>query len=251
MLDCTFSPTRWEFHSRFTLIIRIQRVSSTTVRCGSSHHFRHRGCQTVVLFQFVRLDAMVHVYGASYQSLNPLGVPAAPAGLSSRATEPTVSALRVSIPDACTLARAGDCKLPTPLCKTPWRRAPVLLWAWITCISRRSNRRHACGDTAHEARAGCHRHGCAVATVGEAGLIKARVKGGFVALRAFFVLPCCAALRKSASLLSCYALNANPPTAGKQAHGHCVLRTAFVCVLMRFAQFLTACLQGAEAVLGR
>src|SRR3989338_1208131 len=69
MLDCTFSPTRWEFHSRFTLIIRIQRVSSTTVRCGSSHHFRHRGCLTVVLFQFVWLDAMVHVYGARYQSL--------------------------------------------------------------------------------------------------------------------------------------------------------------------------------------
>lgn len=69
------------------------------------------------------------------------GVPAAPAGLSSRATEPMVSALRVSIPDACTLARAGDCKLPTPLRKTPWRRAPVLLRAWITCSLRRSNRR--------------------------------------------------------------------------------------------------------------
>src|SRR3989338_4779325 len=74
-----------------------------------------------------------------------------------------VSALRVSIPDACTLARAGDCKLPTPLRKTPWRRAPVLLRAWITC--RLQNRRHACGDTAHEAKAGCRRHGCAVATV--------------------------------------------------------------------------------------
>lgn len=162
-MDCTFSPTRWEFHLRFTLIIRIQRVSSTTVRCGSSHHFRRRGCQTVVLFQFVRLDAMVHVYGASYQSLNPLGVPAAPGGLSSRATEPMVSALRVSIPDACTLACAGDCKLPTPLRKTPWRRAPVLLRVWITCSLR--NHRHTCGDTAHEAKAGCHRHGCAVATV--------------------------------------------------------------------------------------
>lgn len=55
---------------------------------------------------------------------------------------------------ACTLARAGGCKLPTPLRKTPWRRAPVLLRAWITCSLRRSNRRHACGDTAHEARAG-------------------------------------------------------------------------------------------------
>ena len=93
----------------------------------------------------------------------PLGVPAAAAGLSSQATEPMVSALRVSIPDACTLARAGDCKLPTPLRKTPWRRAPVLLRAWITC--RLQNRRHACGDTAHEAKAGCRRHGCAVATV--------------------------------------------------------------------------------------
>ena len=52
---------------------------------------------------------------------NPLGIPAAPAGLSSQATEPMVSALRVSIPDAGTLARAGDCKLPTALCKTPWQ----------------------------------------------------------------------------------------------------------------------------------
>lgn len=32
------------------------------------------------------------------------------------------------------------------------------------------NRRHACGGTAHEAKAGCHRHGCAVAI---APLIKA------------------------------------------------------------------------------
>ena len=48
--------------------------------------------------------------------------------------------------------------------------APVLLRAWITCSLRRSNRRHACGDTAHEAKAGCHRHGCAVAM---APLIKA------------------------------------------------------------------------------
>lgn len=77
----------------------------------------------------------VNVYGGTT-----LGVPAAPVGLSSQATEPMVSALRVSIPDACTLARAGG------------------------------NRRHACGDTAHEAKAGCHRHGCAVAT---APLIKA------------------------------------------------------------------------------
>lgn len=203
---------------------------------------------------------MVNVYGASYQSLNSLGVPAAPAGLSSQATEPMVSALRVSIPDACTLARAGDCKLPTPLRKTPWRRAPVLLRAWITYSLRRSNRRHACGDTAHEAKAGCRRHGCAVVTVSEAGLIKAKVKSLFElrkarALRgcrcAAVFLPHCAALRKSASFLSCYALDANPPTAGKQTHGRCVLRTAFVCVLMRCAQFLTACLQGAEAVLGR
>lgn len=100
----------------------------------------------------------MNVYGGT-----PWGVPATPAGLSSRATEPMVSALRVSIPDACTLARAGDCTLPTPLRKTPWRRAPVLLRAWITCSPRISNRRHACGDTAHEAKAGCHRHGCAVA----------------------------------------------------------------------------------------
>lgn len=71
------------------------------------------------------------------------------------------------------------------------------------------------------------------------------------ALRADFVWPCSAGLRISASLLSCYALDANPPPAGKQAHGRCVLRTTFVCVLMRFAQFLTACLQEAEAVLGR
>jgi hypothetical protein len=44
----------------------------------------------------------------------------------------------------------------------------------------------------------------------------------------FFVLYRSAALRISVSLLSCFALTANPPTAGKQAHGRCVLRTAFV-----------------------
>ena len=38
-----------------------------------------------------------------------------------------------------------------------------LLRAWITCSLL--NRRHACGGTAHEAKAGCRRHGCAVATV--------------------------------------------------------------------------------------
>jgi len=54
--------------------------------------------------------------------------------------------------------------------KTPWRRAPVLLRAWITCNIQRSNRCHACGDTAHKARAYWHRHGCAVA---KAPLIKA------------------------------------------------------------------------------
>ena len=64
-----------------------------------------------------------------------------------------------------TLARwraPGGCELPTPLRKTPWRRAPVLLRAWVTCSPRRGNRRHACGDTAHEAMTGCHHHGCAV-----------------------------------------------------------------------------------------
>lgn len=49
--------------------------------------------------------------------------------------------------------------------------APVLLRAWITFSLRRGNRRHACSDTAHEAKAGCHRYGCAVAI---APLIKAR-----------------------------------------------------------------------------
>jgi hypothetical protein len=48
-----------------------------------------------------------------------IGGSALPTGLSSQATEPWVSALRVSIPAACTLARAGGCKLPTPLRKTP------------------------------------------------------------------------------------------------------------------------------------
>jgi hypothetical protein len=102
-------------------------------------------------------------------------------------------------------------------------------------------------------KASCHRHGYAVATLGKAGLIKARVKVKGVLsryARAYF-LPHCAALRKSASLLSRSALTANPPTADKQAHGLCVLRTAFYLDVDALRAIVTARLQVAVAVLGR
>ena len=100
-------------------------------------------------------------------------------------------------------------------------------------------------------KASCHRHGYAVAALGEVGLIKASVKGILSHYARACFLSHCAALRKSASLPSCSALTANPPTANKTsartlcaAHGFCLRVDALRAMVM-------TCLQVAVAVLGR
>ena len=168
----------------------------------------------------------VNVYGV--ENSQPLGRPGCAGRAFIASDRALVSALRVSIPDAGTLARAGDCKLPTPLRKTPWRRAPVLLWAWITCSLR--NRRHAAGDTAHEAKAGCHRHGCAVAMAPLNGALHAARFAGMdwkpfavLAHSIANIVPAhpCADCRAAGEKRTSHA---KPPTADAQDRGSARLR---------------------------